>query len=560
MNHCLRRACVRLAWSVSLASSPVFAQQPGARVDSLFAAFNRTDSPGCAVGVYQSGKVVYAKGYGIADLEQGVPITPQTAFYIASTSKQFTAASIALLAQQGLLSLDDDVRKYVSELPDFGRPITIRHLIHHTSGLRDYLSLFGLTGGRTDSPFTEADFFDLIARQRTLNFSPGEQYSYSNTGYVLLAIIVKRASGKSLRDFAAERIFAPLGMSHTQFRDDHTLPIPRRAIGYTRRAAGDFRMSVPNFDMVGDGGMYSTVEDLARWDANFYDPRVGGPAFIELIHTRGVLSDGELTTYAFALDSSAYRGATTIRHGGAYGGYRSQLVRFPKQHFSVAVLCNIATANTDALAQRVADIYLDSALATVASGESAPAHSATSLTSGELSRFVGVYLNERTNVVRRIVLREGKLFYNRGGTNESELMPLGNDRFVMREQPPADVSFRAASDGPRMEVAGSGQRPNVFRGVRPADTVWARLASGAGTYSSEELGLVWKIGLRHGKLVLERPRSDVVVLEATFEDAFMDPNGNILLRYERDTGGRVTGLRVSLGERVRNIHFLKQAR
>ena len=272
----LRRAVLVLV----LSAVPGGAQRPPGDsvsrwVDSIFAPFASPQSPGCAVGVRQRGSVVLAKGYGMADLEHDTWITPETPFYIASMSKQFTAMSIVLLASDGRLSLDDSIRKWVPEVPSFGTTITLRHLLHHTSGLRDYFTLLAVSGWPSDGQLTTDQFLSLLGRQERLNFAPGDEFLYSNTGYALLSIVVQRASGLSLRDFAARRIFRPLGMTHTEFRDDHTLLIPQRALGYQPEGS-TYRISQPQFDVVGDGGVYSTVDDLAKWDANFETGRVGG--------------------------------------------------------------------------------------------------------------------------------------------------------------------------------------------------------------------------------------------------------------------------------------------
>ena len=249
-----------------------------ARVDKLFERFNKPDSPGCAVAVVRDGRIVYEHGYGMADLDHDIPITPSTVFHVASMSKQFTATAIVLLAQEGRLSLDDPVRKYVPEVPDFGVPITLRHLIHHTSGLRDQWELLEMAGWRYSLDLiTDDDVLELVSRQKELNFKPGEKFLYCNTGYTLLAQVVKRVSGKSLREFTEERIFKPLNMTSTHFRDDHAEIVKRQAYGYVPDKA-TFRLSVTNFDTVGATSLLTTVEDLAVWDRNFYDKRVGGEA------------------------------------------------------------------------------------------------------------------------------------------------------------------------------------------------------------------------------------------------------------------------------------------
>jgi CubicO group peptidase (beta-lactamase class C family) len=334
-----------------------------AAVDEVFADLGKPGSPGCALGVYRDGKILYAKGYGLANVEENVPIAPESVFDIGSTSKQFTAASILLLQAQGKLSLGDDIRKYVPEIPDYGQKITILHLLNHTSGLRDYLTLMHLAGINTDSVTTDEDALQIVARQKALNFTPGSEWLYSNTGFFLLSIIAKRASGKTLREFAAENIFTPLAMTHTQFRDDHTELIPNRAMAYDPKENGSgYTLNVSYFEQTGDGAVHTSVEDLQKWDENFYSAQVGGKAFLAALQERGKLNTGKILDYAKGLRIGEYRGLPAVRHGGSWGGYRAELLRFPTQHFSVACLCNLGTANPDERAERVADVYLGSLL------------------------------------------------------------------------------------------------------------------------------------------------------------------------------------------------------
>ncbi|HEV8217063.1 MAG TPA: serine hydrolase domain-containing protein [Gemmatimonadaceae bacterium] len=329
------------------------------RIDSVFARFT-PETPGCAAGVYQNGRVLFAKGYGSSNIEYGVPITPQTPFIMGSVSKQFTAAAIALLVQDGRIRLDDDVHKYVPELPDYGKKITIDQLVHHTSGLRDFWSLVDASGMRPDDGYTVGDVVKLASRQQHLNFDPGAEYNYSNTGYVLLGVIVQRASGKSLREFAAERIFRPLGMTVSHFHDDHTQPVRGRAIAYSPMAGGGWKINVWNNDIVGQGGLMTTLEELQKWDENFYTGTVGGPTLLSRQLERGVLNDGKQIAYAFGLEIGEYRGLPMVEHSGSTGGYRTDITRFPAQHTSVATMCNVSNADAVGLAHRVADVVLGS--------------------------------------------------------------------------------------------------------------------------------------------------------------------------------------------------------
>jgi CubicO group peptidase (beta-lactamase class C family) len=328
-------------------------------VDSVFAPYDRRNGPGCSVGIVQRDSLVYSRGFGEAVLLTHVKNTPTTSFYLASLSKQFTAMAILLLQEDHKLSLDDDIRRWVPEVPRLGH-ITLRELLQHTSGLRDYYSLLGINGWRQNELLTEREFLDLVSRQRALNFSPGTEFLYSNTGYALLSVVVRRASGKSLRDFAAERIFKPLGMKNTEFRDDHTQPVEREAIGYLPENGG-YSVSIPQLDVVGDGGVFSTVEDLARWDANFDTGVVGGHDGVRQMQQTATLPDGRSTGYALGLSVGNFAGSRVVSHSGSYGGYRSSYLRFPEDHLSVITLCNVSALSLQ-LAERVASLYLGKGL------------------------------------------------------------------------------------------------------------------------------------------------------------------------------------------------------
>ena len=350
--------CVRVAPSPA---QTAIAGATARRIDSVFARF-KSDGPGCAVGVFQGGRIVYEHGYGSANIEYSVPITPRTPFIMGSVSKQFTAAAIALLVERGRISLDEDVRKYVPELSDYGRRVTIDELVHHTSGVRDFWALVDAAGMRFDDGYTVDDVVRFAARQRHLNFVPGTEYNYTNTGYVLLGVIVQRVTGMSLRKFAANEIFAPLGMNDSHYHDDHTEPVRGRAIAYQPVSAklGQWRIDVWNNDIVGQGGVMTTVEDLQKWDENFYTGAVGGRSFLARQLTQGKLADGKTLAYAFGLEIGEYRGLPTVEHTGSTGGYRTDITRFPGEHTSVVTLCNVTTADAAGLAHRVADVVLAS--------------------------------------------------------------------------------------------------------------------------------------------------------------------------------------------------------
>jgi CubicO group peptidase (beta-lactamase class C family) len=544
----IRARSLAIALSVALPQTIGWAQTPPTdRIDSIFRRFDSTQSPGCAHATVQGERIVYQRGYGMSNLEHGVPITPSSIFHVASISKQFAAAAIALLAQQGKLSIDDDVRKYVPEVPDFGPRITIRHLIHHTSGLRDQWSLLALAGWRADDPKSEADILDLIARQRALNFAPGAEHLYSNTGYTLMAVIVKRVSGKSLREFAHEHIFQPLGMTSTHFHDDHTMIVPNRTSAYVPRAGG-YAISIPVFDNHGATSLFTTVGDLARWSRNFDDPRVGGKPLVDLLHTQGVLNSGIVLSYAFGLVKGEYNGLPTVGHSGADAGYRADFLRFPAQGYAFITLCNLGTTNPGQLNRQVASVVLAQQLRQTVSSQP----QAAAVTLAEVEPLVGTYFDARTETLRRASLRDGKLVYGVGTT--IPLIPLGRGEFRPGGQP-VTIAFQRENNQIVLEERSAGAP--MVRMRRVAETpAHQDLKAFEGTYHSPELDVVWTVVARDRQLFVQRRRFPESRFEPVFADAFQ---GSALLRFTRDERGRIDGFRLGQG-RVRNLEFRKQGR
>jgi CubicO group peptidase (beta-lactamase class C family) len=410
------RLTLGLGAAFVLAPSDGSAQSPRAlAVDKIFAEWNNLNSPGCAVGAVQNGRFLYKQGYGIANLDYDIPNSPEMVYYVGSDSKQFTAASIALLSLQGRLSLDDDIRRYLPEMPDYGTPIRIRNLIHHTSGIRDIYALMSLRGDRMEDVFPDSAAIALIARQKGLAFTPGSAYSYSNSGYFLLAQIVKRVTGTSLRQFAEDQIFLPLGMTHTHFHDDPGHVMKQRATSYERDTLGGYRISyLQNFDKIGAGGLYTTLDDLRKWDENFYTKRVGGDSLQRVISTRGVLTNGDTLTYAFGNEITSYRGLRTVEHGGALMGYKAYILRFPDQHFTVLMTCNLGAIDPGPLAHAVAEVFLGDKLgpAQVATAPAARQASTSGTADAvpspaDVGVLVGDYYSEDLDVTYHIVQGDG---------------------------------------------------------------------------------------------------------------------------------------------------------
>jgi CubicO group peptidase (beta-lactamase class C family) len=418
----MKRHVFLLAGIAALAASLALAQttaSPAAAVDGVFARWNTT-SPGCAVGVSLDGRSVLERAYGMADLERDVPNTPETIFEAGSVSKQFTAAAVLLLARDGKLSLDDPVRKYVPELPDYGpgRTITIRHMLTHTSGLRDWGEVAGIAGWpRGRRVHTHAHVLDIVSRQKALNFTPGTDWSYSNTGYNLSAIIVARVSGQPFADFSRDRIFVPLGMTRTSWRDDYTRIVKHRAIAYEPSGSG-YREDMPFENVHGNGGLLTTVGDLLRWNQHFSRPAIADERFVAEQQTPGRFTDGRPHEYGLGLYIRTYRGVREVSHSGSTAGYRAYLARYPDQRASVAVLCNAANANATQYTRAVADAYLGgsfTAAAPAAAGGGRGAQAAPSFTpaDGDLNAYLGRYRSDEAEVELTIARENGELVVRR---------------------------------------------------------------------------------------------------------------------------------------------------
>lgn len=557
--HLVPAALLTLA---AASASPQAAADVKTRVDAVFKEYDRTDSPGCALGVYRDGRIAYAHGYGMANLELGVANSPETVFDIGSTSKQFTAFSIHLLAREGKLSLDDDIRRWVPEVPSYGKTVTIRHLLHHTGGLRDYIELMELQGIRTEDLTTEADSLAILSRQKAANFAPGEEYLYSNSGYFLLGVIVKRSSGQSLRDFAQARIFGPLGMRHTQFNDAHDRIVPDRATGYRKAEAGGFRIDMGDWEQVGDGAVLTTVEDLQLWDQNFYEPRVGDARLLEAMQTVGVLNGGKKLPYASALVLQDYRGLPTVSHGGAWVGYRAQLLRFPQQRFSVACLCNVAGANPTVLTRQVADIYLGDLMKPAGPPEASRGSGAAAakVPAARLRRLAGVYLERDSGDLIRLAVADGRLVGERGSRKFS-MTPIAADRFRVEGLPDVEVAALAekkmAADG-RAAFAVTGAEADeavTWEPIVPWTPGAAELDAYAGRYESDELDTTWRLVAVNGKLFVRHRGFPEEPLSPTVEGDFSLEG--VTLHFRRGPGGAVAGFTLDDG-RVRGIAFEKQ--
>lgn len=546
-------ALVAAAAPPASADAPQVPERLEARVDKLFAEWDRWDSPGAAIAVLKDGEVVYARGYGSAQLEYDIPITPATVFHVASVSKQFTAFAVSLLAERGKLSWDDDVRKHIPEVPDFGKTITLRHLVHHTSGLRDQWEILAMAGWRLDDVITGEHILGMVARQKDLNFAPGAEHLYCNTGFTLLAEVVARVTGQSFAAWTAENIFKPLGMSRTHFHDDHQLIVRNMAYSYAAREGGGFRKSVLSYANVGATSLFTTVEDLARWMRNFFDARVGGPEVIRRMQDRGVLNDGKPIDYAFGLTLGKHKGLATVGHGGSDAGYRTQVVWFPERKLGVAVLCNLATMSPGELALKAADLFLDEAAAP--EGTKAAAEPVR-VPRPVLDSYAGKYQLKDGPVVG-INRDGGSIAAEIPGAPKLELVAESETSFRLKIAD-ALLTFEKDTAG---KVTGFtfSQGGETTPAERLAPPVLSAEALGlyAGSYSSPELATAYTLEVRDGALVARHARNEDAVLSPTDTDVFSGDKWYFgKVRFTRGADGGLTGFLLS-GSRVRDLRFVK---
>ena len=420
------------------------------KIDALFDVYNEQNQPGVALSIIKSGSVIYQQGYGMANLEHEIPIIPSTIFDIASVSKQFAGFAIAKLSFEGVISLDDDIRRHLPEVPDFGDKITVRHLVHHTSGLRDWVQSMVIAGVQMDDVISFRHILKMVKHQKTLNFKPGWMFLYSNTGYNLLAEIVQRVTNQLFAAWAKSNIFNPLGMSETYFRDNHEIVVKNQASSYHQHE-GTFYNAVNNLTALGSSSLCSTVEDLTKWILNFDHKQVGGDQVIELMHQRGVLNSGEQVDYAFGQRIGVYKGLKIAEHSGSWRGFRSHLIRFLDQMFSVVILSNYVSSDPLMWAKKIADLHfadrLDFADVNQAVNQAIQAKKSdhldanSNLTSEQLKKFEGDYYSQELDTTYFIATHEGQLIAQHR-RNEDILLTYDGEGFTSDEWFFSHVSFK----------------------------------------------------------------------------------------------------------------------
>jgi CubicO group peptidase (beta-lactamase class C family) len=523
-----------------------------AKIDRLFAQWDRADSPGAAIVVVKDGAVVYLHGYGCADLEHRIPITPQSLFDVASVAKQFTGLSVAMLVQQGKLSLDDDIHTHLPDVPDFGKPVTIHHLLHHSSGLRDWPETLSLSDREMEGPITLETILEMVRRQRELDFAPGEEEQYSNTGYNLLAAAVAKVTGQSFRTWTDRNLFQPLGMKHTLVCDNPAEVIMDRANSYAPGGRNRFRQVVSQLAAQGSSSLFISAEDMGQWLLNFQTARVGGKAAIDLMQQPGTLNSGEKRGYAFGLVLGKHNGMTTLSHGGSWAGYRSSTIWVPEKRFGAAILANTSNMDTWDLALKLTGLYLGNPSAPSKSNPARPPDRVKADPTA-WGPFLGTYRLGPGWLLT--ITREG---------NQLMSQATHEDKFPMT--PVSDTNFFVKAYGQPVAFVrqSSGAVTNLlYRGINAPkltipESMPTRLAAYTGDYWSEELRVATRVELHDGRLAVCLRSGRWVHLLPTGANRFDAEYGGIAVQFVRNAANEVTEVKVS-GSRVRNLRHTRVA-
>jgi CubicO group peptidase (beta-lactamase class C family) len=532
------------------------ATTPEKQIDQLFNLWNNLESPGAVVAVAKDGKIIFEKGYGSAEPEYNIPITPSTVFHIASVSKQFTAFAILLLEKDGKLSINDDIRKYIPEVPDFGKVITLNHLLHHTSGLRDQWELLAMAGWRLDDNISTEQILRLVSRQKELNFNPGDQMMYSNTGFTLLAEVVARVSGMSFADYTRTHIFEPLKMTHTFFYDDCEKLVKNRAYSFYVDSTG-YKKSNLNYSTAGATSLFTTAPDLCIWSMNFEKPIVG-KEIMDKMAERGVLNNGDTIDYAMGQSVGVYKGLKFFGHGGADAGYRTQLFRIPGEHFSVNVLSNFASFNPWSMALKIIDIYLNDKEVIEPPKPAAPKTDAgtVEVDPAILAAYCGQYELEPGHIAS-ITLEGSTLFAEAPQLPKTVMTPVSESEFIV-EPVQARVNFRKDENGKVSGILVNMQGQSITaRRLPDFDPSAVNLTELTGDFYSPELNTTYTFVVESGNLIARHFRTGDVTLKPSKTDIF---SGNQWyfnqVEFIRGGNNLITGCKVGNG-RVRNLKFDK---
>ena len=526
-------------------------------IDQIFAQWDTAQTPGCALGVFVDGETAYARGYGLANMEYDIPNDAQSVFRIGSTSKQFTAACIILLAEQGKLNLDDTLGTYFPKFqPDQRKSIKIRHLLHHTSGLRDYLRIAYLKGLSNDAHYTDKDLMGWTEKQQSLNFAPGDDFLYSNSGYWLLGQIVEQVSGKNMADFAHEFLFAPLGMVNTHFHNDHQQIVKRRASGYAPRGVDHFVISMTKLNMIGDGGIFTSIEDIKKWDDAYYNREVLSDSFWAKMTERGQLNDGTELDYAGGLFLETYKGLKNINHGGSFVGFRAELMRFPEEKVTIAIFANRADANPTQMAYQVADIVLQERISLSepeTETETKPQRPVIEPPAQIFTpaQIAGLYqINPGYNI--KIEQKGEEMILTRSWDNRStRLEKVSGNSFKMEEDESNLITFILQEENltQKMRV-----NDRSYPRITPPDYTSDQLNIFLGNYYSTELDVMYTVTRKEEQLYLKRGDQDPVLMRPLDLNRFVAFGATLQFTPSDDA---CTGFSLDAG-RAKNLQFIRQ--
>ena len=525
------------------------------KIDSLFKYWDNNKSPGFAIGIVRNDSLIYSKGYGIANLEYNIPNAPETIYHMASVSKQFTAYAIVLLARQGKLNLDDDIRKYLTWFPDLKQKITIRNLVNHTSGIRDQWQLLAMAGTRLDDVITEDQIVKILGKQQALNFKPGDEWSYSNSGFTMLGEIIKSVTGKTLRQFTDSAIFRPLGMDHTHFHDDYTEIEPNRAYSYDRDK-GHFINDVLSYSNAGATSLFTNVPDMSKWIMNFYNHKVGDQQDIETLTTKAILNNGKVQDYAMGIGVDMYRGQKRYSHNGGDAGFRTSVSVFPDLKMGFIAFSNMGDVNPTGKTDQLTDLFIKDPSPKKKEAQKYTDMNQANLTDTvSIKKFTGDYLSA-DGAHFGYKLKTGKLYWITPNGSSNLLVKAAKDTFEMFSRP--EVKFLFGMDGKTTKV--DQYWPDNHRLLVKYDTASKSdkiLQTYTGTYYSPELDCNYRIVLKDHKLVLTNAKYNDSPLKLygdnhlTNDFWWMD-NLDVL----RDSKNKITGFEVNSG-RIRHVLFKK---
>jgi CubicO group peptidase (beta-lactamase class C family) len=528
------------------------------QVDEFFKRWDNPNSTGAVVAIVKAGKILYKQGFGMANLEYSIPNDPtSTVFEVASVSKQFTSFCILLLEKESKLSLEDDIRKYIPEIPDFGHKITLRHLATHTSGLRDQWELLKLAGWRMDDVINDEHIFNLLKRQKELNFIPGENFSYSNTGHTLLAEVVSRVSGKRFSEFAKAEIFEPLGMNHTLFIDDFQMIVKNMAYSYNGNLEEGFKKSVLSISNVGPTNLFTTAEDMTKWASNFNNPIIGDKELIQKLNEVPLLNNGEKSEYALGQFVSTYKGLKAFEHSGSEAAYESFFIRFPEQQFAVIILSNDGAIWAEGIAYKICDMYLDKEFRTTNTENNKEISNVKTIEPINVDvktqqQYVGKYWNDSEGLERAIKFENDTLRYVRQHNNFTNLLPIAKNKFVLQGLPSTiQIQFNKLDTNHFEMVFNEGEEKLSF--VEMTDVP---LAQYTGRYYSQELDTYYTISITENQLIVHHQRNKDILLNAITIDRFHSKTWFFKNIAFKRTNGIVSGFTIS-NRGVENLAFKK---